>query len=57
MIKLINHRSEGLINNGTFKDKNEIDNHIKLIKKENNKLSDKIRTLELKNWLNYLKIS
>ena len=28
-----------------------------LIKKENNKLSDKIRTLELKNWLNYLKIS
>tara|TARA_B100000686_G_C16469644_1_gene801413 strand:- start:60 stop:854 length:795 start_codon:yes stop_codon:yes gene_type:complete len=57
MIKLINHRSEGLINNGTFKDKNEIDNHIKLIKKENNKLSDKIRTLELRNWLNYLKIS
>ena len=38
-----------------FKDINEINAHVKLITKAENELKDDIRTLELKNWLNYIK--
>ena len=55
MIKLIKHRSESLIKKEIFKNINEIESHIKVIKKANIELKDDIRTLELKNWLNYIK--
>ena len=55
MIKLIKHRSNGLIEKNVFKNQNEISHHIKLINKARTELSDDLRTLELKNWLNYLK--
>ena len=55
MIKLIKHRSRGLIEKNVFKNQNEISQHIDSIEKAKAKLSDDIRTLELKNWLNYLR--
>jgi GMP synthase (glutamine-hydrolysing) len=55
MIKLIKHRSKGLINKNIFKDINHVNSHIKVIEEAKIKLKDKTRTLELKNWLNYLK--
>ena len=55
MIKLIKHRSKKLINNKSFKDETEINQHISLIEKAKAQLKDDIRLLELKNWLNYLK--
>ena len=55
MIKLIKQRSKALIDNGVFKNKNEISRHIKSIEKAKVELSDDKRTLELKNWLNYHK--
>jgi len=55
MIKLIKHRSKKLINNKSFKDETEINQHISLIEKAKVQLKDGIRLLELKNWLNYLK--
>ena len=55
MIKLIKHRSKKLINNKTFKNETEINQHISLIEKAKAQLKDDIRLLELKNWLNYLK--
>jgi len=55
MIKLIKQRSKALIENGVFKNKNEISKHVKSIEKAKVELSDDKRTLELKNWLNYLK--
>jgi len=55
MIKLIKHRSKGLIENNVFKNQNEITQHINSIEKVKSELNDDIRTLELKNWLNYLK--
>jgi len=54
MIKLIKRRSKRLIENHTFKNEDEINKHINLIEKAKTELSDDIRTLELKNWLNYL---
>ena len=54
MIRLIKHRSKGMLEKNIFKNQKEINNHINLIEKEKNELSDEIRTLELKNWLNYL---
>ena len=54
MIKLIKKRSKRLIENHTFKNEDEINKHINLIEKAKTELSDDIRTLELKNWLNYL---
>ena len=56
MIKLINHRSKSLINNKSFNNQDEINRHINLIKKAKAQLTDDIRLIELKNWLNYLKI-
>jgi len=55
MIKLIKHRSQKLINNKSFKNETEINQHINLIEKAKVQLKDDIRLLELKNWLNYLK--
>ena len=55
MIRLIKQRSKGLINKNIFKNENEIHKHIELIEKAKSELSDEIRTIELKNWLNYLK--
>jgi len=55
MIKLIKHRSHKLINNKSFKNETEINQHISLIEKAKAQLEDDIRLLELKNWLNYLK--
>ena len=54
MIRLIKQRSKGLIDKNIFKNENEIHKHIELIEKEKNELSDEMRTIELKNWLNYL---
>ena len=56
MIKLIKHRSQGLIDKNVFKNENEISQHIASIIKAKAELGDDIRTLELKNWLNHLKI-
>jgi len=55
MIKLIKHRSKKLINNKSFKNETEINQHISLIEKAKAQLKDDIRLLELKNWINYLK--
>ena len=55
MIKLIKYRSKELIYKKIFKDMNDINAHINIIKKAEVKLKDDIRTLELKNWLNYIK--
>jgi len=55
MIKLIKHRSQGLIDKNVFKNQNEINQHIISIEKAKLELSDDIRTTELKNWLNHLK--
>jgi GMP synthase (glutamine-hydrolysing) len=55
MIKLIKHRSKKLINNKSFKNETEINQHISLIEKAKVQLKDDIRLLELKNWINYLK--
>ena len=55
MIKLIKHRSKGMLEKNVFKNQNEIDQHVKLIEKAKLDLSDDARTIELKNWLNYLK--
>ena len=55
MIKLIKHRSKSLIDKKIFKDINQLNSHIKVIEEAKTKLKDDIRTLELKNWLNYIK--
>ena len=55
MINLIKHRSKGMLEKSVFKNQDEISNHINSIEKAKLKLSDEVRTIELKNWLNYLK--
>ena len=55
MIKLIKHRSKGMLEKNVFKNQDEIDQHINKIEKAKSVLSDKARTTELENWLNYLK--
>ena len=55
MIKLIKHRSKGLIDKNFFNDIDEVNSHIAAIKKAKIELKDDIRTLELKNWLNHIK--
>ena len=55
MIKLIKHRSKGMIEKNVFKNQDEINQHVSSIEKAKLNLSDDIRTIELKNWLNYLK--
>ena len=56
MIKLLKHRKKKLIDNKSFKNENEIDKHIDLITREDQKTNDNGRTLELKNWLEYLEV-
>ena len=56
MIKLIKHRSKDLINRNIFKNINEVKSHIDVIEKAKIDLKDDIRTLELKNWLNHIKV-
>ena len=55
MIRLIKHRSQGLIDKNVFKNKNEINQHIKSIEHAKAELKDDMRIQELKNWLDYLK--
>ena len=55
MIKLIKHRSKRMLESNVFKNQDEIDRHINFIEKAKSTLSDDIRTMELKNWLDYLK--
>ena len=55
MINLIRYRSKAMIKKNVFKNENEIDQHINFIEREKTGLSDKLRTLELKNWLDYIK--
>ncbi len=55
MIKLIKYRSEAMIEKKIFKNQSEIELHINTIEKAKTELSDEQRTIELKNWLNYLK--
>jgi len=55
MIKLIKHRSEALINKKVFNNEKDIIRHINFIEKAKSKHTDEERTLELRNWLRYLK--
>jgi len=57
MIKLIKHRSKALLEKNIFNNEQDIKRHIDVIEGEKSKLSDEIRTLELKNWLNYIKLN
>ena len=43
-----------MIERNVFKNQNEIDQHIESKEKEKISLSDESRTLELKNWLEYI---
>ena len=52
---LIKQRSKGLIKKNVFKNEKEISRHINSIEKAKVELTDDIRTLELKNWLDYLR--
>jgi len=54
MIKLIKHRSQGLINKNVFKNQNEINEQINSIECAKAELKEDMRTRELKNWLNYI---
>ncbi len=55
MIKLIKHRSKGMLEKKVFKNQDQIDQHVNSIEKAKLDLSDEARTIELKNWLNYIK--
>ena len=55
MIKLIKHRSKGMLEKNVFKNQDEINTHVNSIEKAKKNLSDDARTIELKNWLSYLK--
>jgi len=55
MIKLIKHRSKGMLKKKVFKSQDEINEHVNFIEKAKLDLSDDARTIELKNWINYLK--
>ena len=56
MIKLLKHRKKKLLDAKSFQNENEIDKHIDLITREDQKTNDNSRTLELKNWLEYLEV-
>jgi GMP synthase (glutamine-hydrolysing) len=55
MIKLIKHRSKGLIDKSIFRDIKDLNSHVKVIEKAKIALEDDIRTLELRNWLTHIK--
>ena len=44
-----------MIEKNVFKDQNEIDQHINSIEKAKIIFSEELRTLELKNWLEYIR--
>ena len=44
-----------MIEKNVFKNQDKINQHVNFIEKAKLELSDDIRTIELKNWLNYLK--
>jgi len=56
MINLIIFRKKRLLEKGAFKDEDEINDHIKHIETENNKLDKVSRMRELENWLDYLNL-
>ena len=56
MIKLIKHRSKALLKKNIFNNQQDIKLHIDKIEREKFKLRDEARTLEIKNWLNYIKL-
>ena len=56
MIKLIKHRAKKLVEKKFFKNKDKVIKHLEFIKKEEIELIYDLRTLELKNWLHYIKI-
>jgi len=56
MVKLLRHRKKKLIDSKNFKNEDDIKTHIDMITKEDQKTNDNSRTLELKNWLNYIKL-
>jgi len=55
MIKLIKHRSKGMLKKSIFRNQEEINQHVNFIENAKLNLTDDVRTIELKNWLNYLK--
>ena len=55
MVKLIKHRKKRLLEIKKFNNEDEIIEHIHSIEKAKAELSDDMRTLELKNWLDYVK--
>ena len=57
MIRLLKHRKKRLIDNKSFNNESELNKHINLITREDQKTNDNSRTLELKNWLDYIKKS
>jgi GMP synthase (glutamine-hydrolysing) len=57
MLKLIKYRSKALIEKNIFKDERDIKRHTEEIEREKSNLNDKIRTLELKNWLDYISLT
>ena len=56
MVTLIKDRKEKLIRKKCFATNEEIDEHIKFIEKEKESLNDDFRLLEIKNWLDNLKL-
>ena len=58
MISLIRFRKDRLINvRKCFKDEKEIQNHINFIEQEIKVSKKDSRMLELRNWLEYLKVA
>ena len=48
-------QEKGILEKNVFKNQDEINAHVNAIEKAKLDLSDDVRTIELKNWLNYLK--
>ena len=48
MIRLLKHRKKRLIDNKSFNNESELNKHIDLITREDQKTNDNSRTLELK---------
>ena len=55
MINLANERKNRMIDNEYFKDESDFENHIDHIKEEDKKLDFENRTLEVKNWLDFIR--
>ena len=48
MIKLIKHRSKGMLEKNVFKSQDKINEHVNEIEKAKLDLNDEVRTIELK---------